>query len=228
MILVIPRINMDSRFQEVRTLVSFIKTQESVMTPPVDSDLVKILRGLFFPHLYGAFEKSINEAVEIFLQAVQGLAVPYCHFAPSFLPTALDPNFQSIYDSVGKRLAKRIDFVRKMESSDRCVINNAAFSRELQNAWPETLAEVARSIGIILPLKSTSTDLLYLYETVDKRNAVAHGRISPLVVGSSGRTSDLENLLTSVVRVANDFIEMLESHFNQREFVGNPHKATYP
>jgi len=221
----IDRTGANERFQQVRTLLSFIKTQESNDLPPADNDEVKIFRGLFFVHLYGCFEKSINEAVENYVQKIDSLKVAYCDFSILFLPTALDPVFTSI--EMSGKWEKRIDFFKAIDSNHTCTIRNSIFSDQLTNTWFRNLDRIATYIGASRPFLKNAGDSYYLDEVVEKRNQVAHGRNTPSIVGSSGRSSDLEVRFMAVRRIFDDYCEMLESHYNSLEFIKIPNRASY-
>lgn len=221
----IDRTGANERFQQARTLLSFIKTQESNDIPPIDTDEVKILRGLFFVHLYGSFEKSVNEAVEKYVQKIDGLKIAYCDFSTLFLPIALDPIFTSI--QMGGKWEKRIDFLKAIDSIDKCTIRNTIFSDQLTNTWFKNLDRIAIYVGASRPFLKNDGDSHYLDEVVEKRNQVAHGRNTPLIVGSSGRSSDLESRFMAVRRVFDDYCEMLESHYNSLEFLKASSRASY-
>jgi hypothetical protein len=225
MSLSIERTSANERFQQARTLLSFIKTQESSDVPPIDTDEVKILRGLFFVHLYGSFEKSVNEAVEKYIQKIDELNVAFCDFSSLFLPTALDPVFTSI--QMGGKWDKRVDFFKAIESTEKCSIRNTIFSDQLINTWFKNLDRIAICIGARRPFLKNYSDSLYLDEVVEKRNQVAHGRNTPLSVGSSGRSADLESRFVAVRRVFDDYCEMLESHYNCLEFIKASSRADY-
>lgn len=221
----IDRTGANERFQQVRALLSFIKLQESNEVPPVDSDEVKVLRGLFFVHLYGAFEKSVNEAVERYIQKIDDLKVAYVDFSSIFLPTALDSVFTSI--QMGGKWEKRVDFFKILESNDKCGIRNTIFSDQLTNTWFKNLDRIALCVGAARPFLRNVADSHYLDEVVEKRNQVAHGRNTPLHVGSSGRSVDLDVRFMAVRRVFDDYCEMLEVNYNSLEFIKPPNRERY-
>lgn len=223
--LVIERSRANERMQQVRTLLTFIKVQESQVMPPVDSDDIKIIRGLFFVNLYGAFEKTINEVVEQYLRAVGGLRVEFSDLMWSFLPTALDPILTSFKDS--GRLEKRIKIFETMQSEIPCSISDTIFSDQLQNTWYKKLEKIALCIGVRDRFLRNERDSHYVDEVVDKRNQIAHGRNSPLAIGSLGRSMDLEARFDAISRVIDDYVAMLELHFNSRGFVKEGSREKY-
>ncbi|MBU9229665.1 hypothetical protein KTD22_23880 [Burkholderia multivorans] len=223
----IPRTDIDARFMEVRNLLSFIKSQESTDTPPIDAEHVKIMRGLFYVHLYGAFEKSINEAVSSFLRAVADLQLQTLHVAPSFLPLALDGRFKSLHSTPGEsNWKKRVLFVGAMLADNPCSINDAIFSDQLQNVWPATLRDISSYMGIDEPVFD-STHVLAMNEVVEKRNQVAHGRISPLKVGANIRANNLEDRFNSIESVLSEFILHLENSFDSLCYIKQEFRGQY-
>jgi hypothetical protein len=214
MTLSLPYRDIDARFQEARNLLSFIKSQESTATPPVDSGYVKSMRGLFYVHLYGAFERSVNDSVSTFIRGTVDLEVNVQHITPHFLPVALDARFKSLQGTQGSgNWKKRLEFVGAMIATGTCSINDALFSEHLQNAWPQTLAAVATYLGIGTPAFEAS-DVLAVDEVVDKRNAVAHGRASPAEIGASTRSGTLESRFDSTKAVLLRFMAHLEAGFD--------------
>jgi len=221
----IERSNVNERMQQVRDFLTFIKTQESEDTPPLDTNIVKTLRGLFFVHLYAAFEKSVNEGVEQYLQSVGSLNIKYSDIVNVFLPTALDAKFTSLQS--GERWQSRVDFSKMLESEEICLINNSVFSMYLQNTKSKVLENIALYIGISNKYFPNERDSHYLDEVVEKRNQVAHGRNTPITIGASGRAVDLEIRIDAVNRILENFFEILEDNFNSLNFVKIENKATY-
>lgn len=225
MVFSIERSNVNERMQYVRSFLSFIKTQESVATPPVDSDIVKTLRGLFFVHLYAAFEKSINEGLEQYLQNIGSLQLKFSDIASGFLPTALDSKFTSLQS--GDRWQSRIDFSVQLDSQEICPINNTVFSMQLQNTKSKIIENIASYIGAANSYTCDDRDARYLDEVVEKRNQVAHGRNTPITIGGSGRATDLEVRIDATNRILENFFAMLEVNFNALDFIKPERKTDY-
>lgn len=216
----IPRALVVGRFQEVRLLLTCIKQMESVDTPPVDSEEVKILRGLFYVHLYGALEQSLNEAVALFLQAVSALNLRANEFSLRFLPTAMNSQFKSLADTQSnKKWAKRIDFVSAILNGEVCRIENSIFAPHFQSSEISTISDVANYLGMDPTDINSSADRYYVDEVVQKRHQVAHGRAAPSSVGARGRSPDLELRFEAVSRVLELFMAMLEEYFTSLDFV---------
>jgi hypothetical protein len=225
--LVISRVSIDARMLEVRSLISFIKTQESTATPPVDTDAVKIVRGLFYVHLYGAFEKTVNECVETYLRSIAALELEVLHVAPQLMPLALDAKFRSLHSVPGtSNWRKRIALIDSMVSAEVCAINDLVFAEQLQNVWPETIENIVEYLGIG-GITFDEADVLACKEIVDKRNQVAHGRTSPLKIGASVKAIDLESRFESILSLLEEFIVFLETKFVTLIYVKPEYHAHY-
>ena len=212
------RTDVDKRFLEVQTLLSSIKSQESNATPPIDTDDVKIIRGLFYVHLYGAFEKSVNEIVMYALREIDVLGIKYAHASINFLPVALASTFQSLQaPTTDSKWKKRVEFVKTMQSSIACKISDSIFYDQLQNVSPDRLREII--LYLCLPMPYSDDDLLPIGEIVEKRNQVAHGRTSPLRVGASVKSPELQSRLIATISVVDQLIQCIESGLDSLHFV---------
>ncbi|EPJ96831.1 MAE_28990/MAE_18760 family HEPN-like nuclease [Pseudomonas sp. CFII68] len=220
MMLDLPRGQIADRFRELRMFLSFIKTQESTDVPPIDPLEVKILRGLYYVQLYGALEQSLNDAAEAFLQALSEFQLCNNDFNLAILPTVMNSHFKSLSEVQGqKRWKKRVDFISAIANGDISKIENTVFSPLFQSSEIEVISNVMSYIGIASDLLRESEDRFYVDEVVQKRHQVAHGRISPAVVGARGRSEDLELRLEAVWRIVELVVSMLEEHFKNLEFL---------
>jgi hypothetical protein len=225
MAFIIERSKANERMHQVRTLLSFIKEHESKNTPPIDADDIKIVRGLFYVGLYGAFEKTINEAVEQYIRGVGTLKIQFSELNWGFLPTALDPIFTSL--KAGGKWEKRIELFDSLQSEDICSISDTVFSDQLQNTWFEKLQKIANCIGVRDNFLRNGRDAIYVDEVVDKRNQVAHGRNTPLAIGSLGRSTELGVRFDAISRVIDDYLNMLENNYNSLDFVKSEYRQKY-
>lgn len=219
---------MAERFREIRTLLSHIKATESTEVPPIDTEEVKILRGLFYVHLYGALEQSLNEATESFLRAASALGLQNWDLSLRFLPTAMNAQFKGLSDAQSqKKWQKRLAFVNAIYDGHACQIESSVFAPHFQNSEMETIADIASYLGIASDAIKTSPDRFFVDEVVHKRHEVAHGRASPASVGARGRSPDLELRLDGVRRTVDLFVELLEKHFDSYAFLNTPAQTKF-
>lgn len=180
-----------ARLTEVFQLVELIRQLES-SPPQPDPAEAKILRGLFWVHLYAALEYAVNSSTQRFLHAVEALKVPPEHLKPCFFSVALEPNFSALRN-VGedKRWTKRMELLGAQSSMTPNKINADIFGLYLQNIWAEKIEALFACFGITQAIVPDPSYKPYIDELVMHRNGIAHGRTSALGVGSARRSPEL-------------------------------------
>jgi hypothetical protein len=221
--------SVDARFAEIRRLFAHIKNLEISSARDSDSasgEIATILRGLFFVQLYGAFEYAVSLGVQVLLQEITKVAVPYCGFEHLFHSVALDAQFRSISDT-GSRWIKRKSLLEMQSSNDICALNDTVFQDQLQNIWYETLTDLFEYLCI--PSKPVPDDRIrgYIDEIVGYRNAVAHGRQSAMEVGRLKTVDDIDKRLDAITRVADHIIECFDDLLVNRRFVASSHRPNF-
>jgi len=217
-----------SRLSEVFQLIDVIKRLEAI--PPLpDPNEVKILRGLFWVHLYAALEYAVSNGVQRFLQAIDTLNAPPVHFTPRFFSVVLDSNFSALRN-VGedKRWTKRVELLNAQVSGVPTKINPDIFGLYLQNVWVEKMEILFSCLEINQPIVPDPSYKPYIDELVSQRNGVAHGRMSALAVGSSRRSNELLIRFNAISAICTHFFDCLEQHHSTRSVIQYLHRATYP
>lgn len=207
------------RFNEVQVLLNFINSSEP-RTPsePVSLE-VKIMKGLFYVHLYAAFEKSIKDIVETALLLISSKSIKNNHFAPALLSLVLSDKIKSLKDSgYSKLFIKSAEIFKESTSNNVVPINETIFSGQLQNAWVKTILEISEILGMeevcFEPRIKTTID-----EIVDKRNAVAHGRDSAAFIGERHRANILREKMELISSAIQQFINEVEQHCDRRRYI---------
>lgn len=206
-------------FNEVQVYLNFITHEEPDNPMDVTPAEVKIMRGLFYVHLYSALEKTINKAVEQTLLLIDSSNVKNKHFTLAFNAISVQSELRSLKDCGYKNFTqKSIDLFQAVNSGQIKAINETAFSNNLQNIWISTVIEIRKAFGMadleISPRIRASVD-----EIVDKRNAVAHGRETASDVGERQRTDILRTKLQLVQDFANMIIDDFEDYYENKKFL---------
>lgn len=207
------------RFNEVQLLLNHISSSEPrEVTTPVSLE-VKIMKGLFYVHLYAAFEKTINEVVETALFLISSKEIKCSHLSPPLLSVALSDRIKSLKDGgYSKLLIKSAEMFSESCSKSVLQINETIFSTQLQNAWVQTITEVSVVLGIngfsFEPRIRATID-----EVVEKRNAVAHGRDRASSVGERYRAVVLRDKLEIISSAAHQFIIAVEEHCQGKKYI---------
>lgn len=218
--------NARSRFTEVQVYLSYLSSIEPA-NPVIPTSLeLRIMKGLFYVHLYAALEKTVNEVIENTLLYVGSNNVTHLHLNNSFSPISLIDRLQAFKDCGHKNfLDKAMEIFSTMESSSVATINQSAFSNKLENIWMKTVDEVLKAFGISITVAPRIRTTIN--ELVDKRNAVAHGRESASRVGSSFRTNELRTRMNNVSDFAMDFVDAFENFYLSKGFLKAYAKKKY-
>jgi len=68
----------------------------------------------------------------------------------------------------------------------------------------------------------------YIDETVEYRNAVAHGRMSPLEVGRQKTSDDIARSLDAIAQVVEHVVTRFDDLLMNRRFVNPSHRTLFP
>jgi RiboL-PSP-HEPN len=155
------------------------------------------MRGLFYVHLYGAFEFSINRILIAAAQFINADNVFHQNMCNSLGVLVLDGTFRAIKQSSQEnQWKKRLTHIHLRSSQDIAQISDG--SMDLQNIWYKTLEELYHVFGIANSVMYDVTKRGYVDELVDARNAVAHGRESPIDKGRPKNTYELTVLYEAI------------------------------
>jgi MAE_28990/MAE_18760-like HEPN len=219
--------DVDVRLSEVQRVLTLVKKLEDIALnekDPASAEHAAILRGLFFVHLYGALEYSITLSVQVLLQEMTKVAVPFCRFEHLLHAVALDDDFRSLADPGLKlRWPRRRELLTKQTSTEPCSLNDTVFHDQLQNIWYETLSSVFQYLCI--PQSAVPEERMrgYLDEIAENRNAIAHGRQSAQGVGRRVTSSELEDRLDAVKKIVDHVLATFDQYLDARQFVDAGH-----
>lgn len=216
----IVRANSRERFSEVQINLNYI---ESIEPAGEATPEVKVLRGLYYVHLYSALEKALNETIEQAILLIKSKNIKNLHFATPFNVISLNSKMQSFKQCGYKDyFDKSSEVFESINSEEVFDISNTIFSQNLQNVWFKTIQNTIRSFGAA-PIQVEPRVKLTIDEVVDKRNAVAHGRETPTVIGERHRANVLRTKTQEIQLVIEQVISTFEDYIANYEFL----KATY-
>ena len=217
----------DERFQQVRDFLSLIKARENTELPTSSSD-TKMLRGLFYVHLYAAFEFSINSSIQQTLHLAASKKVKLHDFEPRFYAVGLNHLFQAYPTIKSKnRWKKRIEIFDSINSDKSSEINNNLFGEYLQNIWTETLVDVCNCLCLPLSIQPSPVERRYIDELVETRNSVAHGRESAHNVGERTVGIDLETRFNVIKEITDRLVAAQINLIANTEFATLGSRSNY-
>lgn len=222
------RLEVTKRLSEVRVLVEHIRALEEA-PPASDSAEVRILRGLFYVHLYAALEFTVSRGVQRFLQSVSDMEIPPAHLEAGFLSVVLDPAFSAMRN-VGedKKWSGRLKLWKLQSSKDPHPVNGEPFGLYLQNVWIEKLDVLFECLGMSVQVTPDPAFRTYVDELVERRNGVAHGRFSAHGIGSARRSPELLIRFNAISDTCFHITDSLEQHFASRGVVRPRFRRAYP
>lgn len=216
-----------TRFNENVTYLNYLTAIEpNDPTIPANSEL-KIMKGLFYVHLYSSLERTVNDLIENTLISINSQNVKNKHYNVSFNTISLFTKLQA-FKNCGHAnfFAKAIEIFEEMQSDNIPNLSETAFSNNLQNVWTKTIIEVLSAFGIenflIEPRTRATID-----EIVEKRNAVAHGRETAATIGERFRTSELRVKMDIISTFSFDLIDCFENYHDDKKFIKPRSKRYY-
>ena len=217
-----------TRFAEVNVLLNHIKVIEDSVIPPAIPPLeYKILKGLFYVHIYACIEFAVNKLVVDTLLLIKSKNISYNHYENKFHTISLHSNLQSVRDCNPKQfLDKSADIFLQIESPEIATFDETLISKYIQNIWGKTFNQLTKTLGMAsFPILGRTISIFD--ELVDNRNKIAHGRDSTENVGSSPNYTDLKTKYDEVYIAINLYIDHYETYFLSKEYIKLIERTAY-
>lgn len=218
-----------TRLNEARDLLGAIGAAEMRVgplnpIPPFEASL----RGLFYVSCYGALEWTVTSGVQAYLRSIDDDAVPFNRLDWVFNSVTMDAFFKSVASSGtnGKWSARRRMF-EAFANDTHCKPSEVSMGDLLSNIWPKTIEEIFQCFGIAKPWTNDLSNLGYMKELVEKRNAVAHGRETATEAGEGTTFAQLDKIHKATSGVALYFLSAIEEHSLQKLYVRSAFRAEY-
>lgn len=217
-----------ARFQEVSNLLTEIAAIESPFPQVPDTDHVRALRGLFYVHLYGAFEYAMDQSFIRLALHINQQGVKRKHVMPPVFSVALDEQLTALQAirEPDKKFRKRIETMACARDANPVAIRDSILSGSFQSATVAVIQMAFDVYGISEPVFYDITKLGYLTEVVERRHAVAHGRQSPVEVGVR-RTLELRLRYNALYSQAIYVMDTIDQFLNGKKYVLPRHRRSY-
>lgn len=210
-----------ARFVEVSLYLRLIDKLSS--NPPVFTRELAPAKGLFFVHLYGTYEYTVNSAVQEVLRHInrRNIKIADCH--PTFLSLALDPECRSLA-GVGpdKTWDRRRTLFRRAKSSEEVTVAETLMPASGGNPSYEHLCSIWETFCIRDPVVPRRELIGRIKELVESRNAIAHGREPAGAVGGRFTTSELHTRHTDISEVCSHVVQSFENYLDNRHYMAVP------
>ncbi len=208
----------DIRIREVSFFLKAIKRLENESGySPIE---IKAMKGLFFVHLYGVLEFTIVNSVTFLLQKIREDKYNIHQFKPTMLSIVLDSECKSLASSgVKKKWERRWTLFEKIFSSEEATINDTVIPADGMNFKYPQLESIKKALCIGDPIIPEKRLIGKLEELAENRNAIAHGRESPVAIGSRYTVRDLGKRLNDIDLLRSHIITVFKSHYSKKSFL---------
>lgn len=215
-----------SRFGEVFSYLNFLSTLEPKDLSPASLEL-KIMRGLFYVHLYSVIEKTINELVEDILISIKIDNIKNKDLKIHVNTISLYSKLQSFKDCNSKNFFdKANDIFSCIESDHVYPFNETMMSLFLQNIHYSSLVKITELFGVNGFIANPVHSLI-IEEITGKRNAVAHGRESASIVGQTHSTNRLREIMLTTQEIIFSYIDIFEAYISTKAYIKDNCRECY-
>lgn len=189
---------------------------------------VHMQKGLFIVLLYAAFEYTVTRLVTETAIIINARSIPCEHIDTCMYPLALDPELKSVASpGRAQKWERRSRLFGRQASKDPAKLHEAALLEELGNIWCSSLQQIFSAFGISQTPLYDPKVRQYIDEIVDRRNAVAHGRESPVDVGQGYTANTLTIRLEEIERQKEYLVFQFEAFLSSKAFVMPPFRKEY-
>lgn len=185
-------------------------------------------KGLVVVYAYGLLEFSVTKLVAQLTQLIKLENVRAKDYAPSVRTLVHEPKLQSIMSMSDKKgLKQRLALYDEIHQKSECKISDAVLSSQIQNIWAVSLENIFLVFGIDGSPFFDNNFGTKVDRLVDDRNAVAHGRESPEVVGERYTTAEIDGLIMQVDQQISYVTNRMSHYYQERGFVAASWKHRY-
>lgn len=180
---------------------------------------VRCAKGLFFVQLYGVLEFVVVRCSQSAITHLNGTGLKVRELSGNVQCLALDPKFQSIESSNGKRVwDRRWELLDPKTLSSKLAINSDLCPIPFGNIKDMQLEQLGAAFGIKQSLLPEPNAIGYVNELATNRMAIAHGRESPADVGQRYTFDALSDRLAKIRSVCEHIIFAFEDHMAKEHY----------
>jgi len=209
-----------ARLDEIRSFLLLMRHLESAAGAMGSSVELNVAKGLFFVHLYGAYEYTVSSSVEKTLQIINSMNIAIVDYKPVLLGIVLNAPFDAVCDvKADKKWSKRKEFFQQFTSNTPVSFDVTVLPTGAGNLKRPQLETIWASLGITQPALPKPSLIGRLEELVENRNAISHGRESPVTIGGKYTIDDLEKRFQDISELCSYVIQSLETYLNDKDFL---------
>jgi MAE_28990/MAE_18760-like HEPN len=152
----------------------------AIPTPPHEVTA----KGLLFVQLYAVYEYTVTSMVRAAVTQLKTQGISPKDARIELLSLLLNGELQSLSEPLNTaKWRSRLDFLRKINSSDPCTTPDTVFPNEGSHYRKEQIEMIWEIFGVTASVVPNGRATGLILELVDNRNMVAHGGRTPEEVG---------------------------------------------
>ena len=206
------------RLIEVRELLDFIKSN-TPKPPMVEPSNIVISKGLFFVHLYGAYEYTVKTTVSRAIDLINKKRPLLNDCKPLFLSVILNSHLDSIASVGDKKWERRHALFSEFDINNTVQIQNDIFPTNGRNIKYRQLESIWATFSITDPILPRPALGGRISELVSNRNAIAHGNEPAAAIGSLNTITELYLRHSEISEVCSYIIKTFEDYINDERFL---------
>lgn len=206
------------RLVEVREILDFIKA-ETPKPPQKEPIHILVAKGLFFVHLYGAYEYTVKSAVSKCIELININNPKLNDCKPLLFSMLLHSELESIASVGDKKWERRYELFCKFESNNNAVIPNEIIPTNGRNLKYRQLESIWKSFSITEPVLPRLELGGRITELVSNRNAIAHGTSSAANIGSLNTISELYKRHSEISEVCSYIVQTFEEYIKNKRYL---------
>jgi len=215
------------RLAALQTYWSNLKNQAA--PPPSPQPFVFLAgTGLLMVYAYSALEYCVTRSVRQLSDLIGDYKVRAKDVSPSLMCLVYNPQIDAVRSS-GKRtrISKRLELFGEICSPRVAQIHDEFLAPEMQNVWAKSIHDIFGIFGIRSDPMATKLSRARIDQLVDDRNAVAHGREPPEVIGSKYSIADVDTIIQWLATETAHIIECCKVYYEDRDFIASMHRGRY-
>jgi hypothetical protein len=206
------------RLIEVRETLDFIKSKTP--KPPNKEPLsLLISKGLFFVHLYGAYEYTVKTTVLKSIELINIESPKLNDCKPLLMSLALNSELDSIASVGDKKWEKRHDLFSKVETNNGIKILSELFPTNGRNLKIRQLQSIWNTFSMAEPILPRPELGGRITELISNRNAIAHGTSSAASVGSLNTITELYKRHSEISEICSYIIHTFQEYIKIKAYL---------
>jgi hypothetical protein len=185
----------------------------AVATAPAPAPVVS--KGLVFVQNYALYEYSLVSSLAAALATAKTHGLTLNDVRHELLALILSSEFDSAADSSqDKRWSQRIELFRRVRCHEQIGAGRfeGIFPTDGSHFRTRQLETIWSLLGIAVPIVATPRHRGRIDEMVEHRNAIAHGRESPDVIGRRFSEAEIHSRIDDTAALCVHIIDTLEIH----------------